>query len=224
MNMFKKIYNRWSVLFLLAFLSGTTHAVVIDFDDLVLDPDHPDYPCFCSHPLTNEYESQGLVIDDGYLSMYSDEYEYAVSGPNYLLGGNYLRLSFVGPLPTFVSMYVSSFHGEAMFLTAFGADGLIEMQQTSGWAGPDRDDPYTPNQLIAFTSAQGISSIAIEGFYNMRVSALIDDLNFEYTSVPAPASIILLLSGIVILMWRRSGGDRHWLDILMTGRNKEKTH
>ncbi len=203
MNMLKKIFNRWSALFLLAFLSGTTHAVVINFDDLTLIPSDPEFPCFCDHPLTNEYESLGLIIDGGFLGEYGEEYDHVVSGPNFLLGSDTLQLSFVGQLPTFVSMFVSSVREEVIFLKAYGVGGLVDEQQTDGWGGPHNDTPYTPNQLITLASSQGISSIVINGFYNMRTSAVIDDLTFEYANVPGPSPFLLLVSGLLVLGWRK---------------------
>ena len=187
------------------FVSLPASAVVINFDDLTLVPSDPDFPCFCDYPLTNEYESQGLVIDGGFLAEYSEWDENIVSGPNYLMGSNYQQLSVVGALPTFVSMMVSAAHEEAIFFDIFGAGGLIDEQQTSGYAGPYNDTPYTPNQLMTFTSAEGISSIVIEGFYNLRTSAMIDDLTYEYTSVPAPSSLVLLGLGLLGLAWCRRG-------------------
>ena len=187
-------------------VSLPTYAVVINFDDLTLVPSDPEFPCFCDYPLTNEYESQGLIIDGGFLAEYWEGHENVVSGSNYLLGSIYLQLNFVGTLPTFVSLIVSAAHEEAIFFDVFGAAGLIDEQQTSGYAGPYNDTPYTPNQLMTFTSAEGISSIVIEGFYNLRTSAMIDDLTYEYTSVPAPSPLILLGLGLLGLAWRKRVG------------------
>lgn len=187
------------------FMALPAHAVIINFDDLTLVPSDPDVPCFCDYPLTNEYASQGLIIEGGFLAEYGEEDKNTVSGPNYLLGSNYLRLSFVGTLPTFISMIVSAAHEEAIYFDVFGSDGLIDEQQTNGYAGPHNDTPYTPNQLMTFTSAEGISSVVIEGFYNLRTSAMIDDLTYEYTSVPAPSSLVLLGLGLLGLAWCRRG-------------------
>jgi hypothetical protein len=186
-------------------LAAGAQAVVVNFDDLVLVPSDPEFPCFCDHPLTNEYESQGMIIDGGFLSEYFDpEGEDTVSGPNYLLGSDYLTIKFIGALPTFVSMFVSASHQEAIFFDVFGSDGLVDEQQTDGYAGPDNDTPYRPNQLMTFTSDLGIAAIHIVGFYNLRASAMIDDITYEYAAVPEPSGFALLCLGLLGVVWQRT--------------------
>ncbi len=169
-------------------LGSAAQAVTVTFDDIEYIPGD----CFCDNPVTDQYASQGLLIDDGYLTQYLPDAANAVSSPQYLMGGNILQLSFVGSLPTFVGMYVSSFFGESIYLNAFDAVGQVTEAKTSGWTGPDDDTPYQPNQYISFSSPLGFTGISIEGFYNMRVSAAIDDLTFEYAAVPEPSSLFLL--------------------------------
>ncbi len=178
-------------------LGSTAHAVTINFDDLVFTPGEEEFYCWCDNPVTDQYLSQGLVISEGYLAQYGPESAHPVSQPNYLIGGNYLKFSFVGPLPTSVGMYVSSFHEESIFLNAFDAAGQMISAKTSGWAGPFDDTPYQPNQYISFTSPIGFTGVSLEGFYNMRVSAAVDDLTYEYASVPEPPSLILLGVGLL---------------------------
>ncbi|MES2822983.1 MAG: PEP-CTERM sorting domain-containing protein [Pseudomonadota bacterium] len=174
-------------------LGSAAQAVTITFDDIEYIPGD----CFCDNPLTDQYAPRGLLIGDGFLAQYPSDAENAVSPPQYLMGGNVLQLSFVGALPTFVGMYVSSFFGEAIYLNAFDALGQVTEAKTSGWAGPDDDSPYQPNQYISFSSPLGFTSISIEGFYNMRVSAAVDNLTFEYAAVPEPSSLFLLGVGLL---------------------------
>lgn len=180
-------------------IAMTVQAVTISFDDLVYTPGDAEFDCWCDHPLTDQYILQGLLIDDGYLarSQYLDDPANAVSPPHYLMGGNILQLNFVGPLPIYVGMYVSSFHGESIFLNAVDTSGQITTTKTSGWAGPFDDTPYQPNQYISFTSPLCFTGITLEGYYNMRVSAAVDDLTYEYASVPEPSSILLLGLGLL---------------------------
>jgi hypothetical protein len=201
-TMLKKTVAPAAIFFSLSLLSSVSHAVLINFDDLVREPGDSEFPCFCDHPLTNEYEAQGLIIDGGFLAEY-DENSAVQSGPNYLLGSNFLTLRFVGTLPTFVSMYVSAASMEKIFLNAWGTDGLIGQQQTEGDSSPDEGTPYVPNQFISFTSATGIASITLEGFYNLRVSSMVDDLTYEYASVPEPTPLMLLALGLLGLGCRK---------------------
>ena len=187
-------------------LTSFAQATTINFDDLVYVPStDTEFDCFCDHPLTNEYLAQGLQISDGYLATY-DNYQRSgavVSSPNFLLGGAYLTLSFVGPLPTSVSMYVSSAFEDAIFVNAFGPAGFNALVQTLGYAGPPDEIMYVDKQYVSFYSATGISDITLNSYYGMRVGAFVDDLNFEYTKVPEPASLILFVMGLFIFAGRR---------------------
>lgn len=177
----------------------TAKAVTINFDDLVYSSGDQEFNCWCDHPITDQYLSQGLLISDGYLarSEYLNDPASIVSPPQYLMGGNILQLSFVGPLPTSVGMYVSSFFGESIYLNAFDSSGQITAAKTLGWAGPFDDTPYQPNQYVSFSSPLGFTEITVEGFYNSRVSAAIDNLTYDYASVPEPSSLILLGLGLL---------------------------
>ena len=113
--------------------ASNAHAVFIDFDDLVPVYD-PTFPCFCDNPLTNQYESKGLLIENAYLNGESTDGGFTFE--NVLSSGPYTTLSFIGELPTFVSMYVTSASGDAIFLSAYGPAGDIGTYQTPGFAMP----------------------------------------------------------------------------------------
>ena len=174
--------------------TASAHATLINFDDLVYIPTDPD-DCFCDHELTNEYESKGLIIDGGYLG---------TSGTNnYLSGTPWLVLKFIGILPTKISLSVSAALEDVVYLDAHGS-GFNSSKKTTGWAGPFDDTPYTANQIISFSSASGISSINIAAFYDLRIDAIIDDINCDYSAtVPESSSLGLmgigLLAGLLML-------------------------
>lgn len=199
----KKLYYFGSTIFcLLLFLcSISAKAVVIDFDDLEYVYGPEDF--FGDHPVKNEYQEQGLLIDGGFLGLWENLDDPIVSAPNYLLAGNQLKFKFIGELPTFVSMYVSATFEQAVFLEAFDTLGLFAVHQTDGWAGSENDPLYVPNQLVSFASPTGISEISMRAFYNTRVGAIIDDLTFTYaTQVPEPGSVFLFSLGILAIFTR----------------------
>jgi len=177
--------------------SSYASAVIINFDDI----ERVDDPFWAAHPLTTEYAAQGLIIDDGYLESYEPD-SAALSSPNYLQGGPYLNFSFVGTLPLFVSMVVTSSHEDAVYLNALLGDGTIISQHVPGWAGPYSDEPQEFNKLITFESTAGIERIDISAFYFLRNSAMVDDLEFRYT-VPEPGTLTLLLAGLFALGRKR---------------------
>lgn len=170
-------------------------AVTINFDDIerVTDPENP---FWADQPITDQYLSKGLLVDGGYLNTYYEgEPDKWVSGPNYLQGGPYFGLRFVGNLPLFVSLVVTSSHEDVVFLNASCGDGSMLSSETPGWAGPDKNSPFQAKNLITFSSAHGISHIDISAFYFLRNSAMVDDLVFHY-SVDEPGSLALLLLGL----------------------------
>ncbi|RZA00436.1 MAG: PEP-CTERM sorting domain-containing protein, partial [Moraxellaceae bacterium] len=180
--------------------ADTDTAVVIDFNDLVPVYD-PDFPCFCDNPLTDQYASKGLMIDNAYLN--GESYDGGLTYENIMLTGPYTQLNFIGNLPTFVSMLVTSVNQDVIYLTAYSNNGFIESKQTPGYGGPDDDTPASANFLISFSSATGIKSINIDSFYFLRTGAAIDDLIFTYTPVREPSSLVLLALGLVALGWMR---------------------
>lgn len=195
----KKI--RIAALLLASFgVCNLAQATFINFDDLIYNPEDT---AFYSNPLTDQYLSKGLLIGNGYLVQYSSV-DPVVSSPNYLLGGDYLTLTFVGDLPTMVSMYISAWRQEVIYLNATDATGKVTAKQTKGWAGPLDDTPYTPGQFISFSESNGISEIHLYGAYGMRTSAEVDDLTYTYSSsVSEPTSIVLFGIGLFYLVRRR---------------------
>ena len=191
----------FSVSILLTGIASNAQAVFINFDDLTYVPMHDEWPNFADTPLTDQYASQGLLIEDGYLYPYfvnseGELDEDAISGPNYLLGGNWLNLNFVGEnLPTYVGMYVGSAQ-EAIFLEAYGSSGLLGSTHTKGNAPPTWDTPYEPRQYVSFEFSEGIKQIQMWGAFGSRTSAWVDDLTFTYADVPEPSPFILLCLGV----------------------------
>jgi hypothetical protein len=183
-----------------ALIAMPGHAELITFDDIVRVPGDD---CFCDHPLTNEYETRGLVIDNGYLvdGITGDGNGGGVTAPNALLGGDTLELYFVGKKPTYVEMYVSAAFDQAIFIDIFGDSGLLFSRKTDGYAGDD-NYVYKDNQLVKLFSAEGISHISMSGYYNLRTSALIDDLCYKY-DVVEPNALFLLLGTLGFVALRR---------------------
>lgn len=196
--------------FLLSTIAINAQAVFIDFDDLTFVPHHTEMPSFSDTPITDQYLSLGLAVDDGYLLPYNffnnpdpEIDPWVISGPNYLLGGNTLNFNFVGAdLPTYVGMYVGSGNGETIFLEAYGISGLLFSTHTAGDGGP-YSAPYTHKQYVSFASTEGIQRIQMWGFHNGRVSAMVDDLTFTYAAVPEPSSMSLLCLGLFMLIYKR---------------------
>ena len=193
----------------LAFLiiSNSAQAVFIDFDDIPYIPADPESPQFYDVPLSDQYADKGLLIDGGFIVPYHLDSAFIKSLPNFLLGSNVLTLTFTGDLPTFVGMYVSSFWEEPMYLKAYNSSGLIDSKATKGHGGGAPGEPtfnYTHKQFIGFENEAGISSVTMEGHYNMRVSGAIDDLTFtRKASVAEPSSIMLLTLGILGVLARK---------------------
>lgn len=203
---FRCIFKYFAAIVLLSSFALKAHAALINFDDLTYVPEYPEWPFFADTPVTDQYASQGLLVSDGYLLPYyldpgSDPDR--ISGPNYLLAGNIMTLSFMGDLPTYVGMYVGSFSHETIFADAYGPTGLLASVYTAGDGGPYFSAPYVPRQYLSFESSAGISRIDMSGFYGSRVSAFVDDITFTYASVPEPSSLILFGLGALVLVYRR---------------------
>ena len=175
--------------------SATTSATLIDFDDLnpVYDEEFPNWS---DNPLTDQYLDQGLLINGAWVNGADSE--------NYMLTSNSASLEFVGELPTFVSMNITSHYGDAIFLDFYGSEGYLNTVITSGWRGVEETStPVIPNEFISFSSDVGIHFVTIQGLYNMRIGAAIDNLTFTYASLPEPAPITLLALGLFGILWRK---------------------
>ncbi|GGY69603.1 hypothetical protein GCM10011613_12430 [Cellvibrio zantedeschiae] len=180
-------------------IGANASAVVIDFDDRIPIYD-PVFSCFCDNPLSNEYEDKGLLIHEGFLN--GESHDGGVTYENFLITGPYGQLSFVGELPTFVSMRVTSLHNDVIYLSAFGENGFLEMKKTPGFGGPFDDTPAEPNFFVSFAIEEGIKFITIDAFYFRSTGAAIDDLTFTYSSVPEPSSIMLVTLACIVFLRR----------------------
>ena len=157
--------------------------------------------------LTDEYESLGLVFDGAaYLHAWTQS-QPAMSLPNYVIGPGFI-LNFVGDLPTYVSLFVGSSNGAAVFFDAYGLEGYHESKRTDGeihgmsW---EQSTPYVPNQFVFFNSPTGISSIELSG----QSDAFIDNLTFTNehdVAVPEPSTLLLFTLGLfgLVLCKRKS--------------------
>jgi hypothetical protein len=181
--------------------NGFAHATFIDFDELPYDPEHPE---FYAHPVTDQYASQGLMIDGGFLMQYDSSSEAIISSPNYLLAGIGMHMSFLGAAPTFISLHVNSWRQEVIYFDFYGDSGHITTLKTKGYAGPHDDVPYEPNQFISLAVTEGIRGVYVNGFYSRSTAGEIDDLTFTY-GVPEPSPLLLLGVGLglVLIMRRR---------------------
>lgn len=181
--------------FITLFLCTTAAATVIDFDNL--NPVYnEEFPCWCDNPLTDQYLDQGLSIFGAWVN--------GANGDNVMLTANAATLEFVGELPTFVSMNVTSHYGDAIFLEFIGTSGYLHSITTSGWQGYEEiSTPVIPNEFISFNSDEEIRFINIYGFYNMRIGASIDNLTFTHSSIPEPAPLALIVTGLIAILMRR---------------------
>jgi len=170
-------------------------ATIIDFDDLnpVFDLENA---CWCDNPLYDQYIDKDLLIFGAWV--------VGENSQNQMLTSNWATLEFVGELPTFISMNITSVNGDAVLLDVYGASGLLYSKVTSGWQGLEEySTPAIPDELITFNSDIGISHIDIQGFYNMRIGASVDNLNFTSTKVTEPTPFALLSLGLLGLLLLR---------------------
>lgn len=188
--------------------SHNAHAIFIDFDDRVAPPANP-FGCETIEPcgliLSNEYESKGIVFQG---------FSWLVGGvlpdgtnDNKVLGTNGIWIDFVDSLPNFISFNVNSPHqAEASYFSVYGEnEELLFIQHSSGWTGlEETSTPYIPGELVSIYSSERIKSIYIESLYGLRVGPTIDNLTFEYKTVPEPTTLLLFISAITCLVLGRS--------------------
>jgi hypothetical protein len=192
----------------IALSTSCAQATFINFDDIQYVPEDPESPNFYDVELTNQYADKGLLVDGGFIMSYEGIAPGTVaSQPSYLLGSEFLTFSFLGDLPTFVGLYVSSSFEESIYFNAYNSSGLVAAKNTLGFQPDDdseNDDGYIPKQYVTFNSDIGISSITVENAFGLRASAIIDDLTFTRSvSVPEPSSVLLLMFGVLGLAVRR---------------------
>lgn len=195
------------ILLTLCITSPTAQAVFIDFDDIVAPPANP-FGCETVEPcgliLSNEYESKGIVFgDSGWLvgQVLPDG-----TNQNQVFGTNGIWLEFVGTRPNFVSFNVDSALGlEASYFSVYGENHeLLFMQYSNGWTGiEETSTPYIPGELVTIQSSVGITGIYIESLFNLRSGPTIDNLTFEYRTVPEPSTLFLFIGGIAGLILGR---------------------
>lgn len=196
-----------AVLFLsVSTMSNAARAVLIDFDDLT--PGYPGWPQHDDNNVSDQYLSQGLMIDDAHLAVYNPESEHIISSPNFLFGGNFMTFTFVGELPVYLGFNISSVFDYANILHVYGPDGLISRRVTTGSTGAEENTPFIPWEFISFSSPTGITHITFEGFYNMRWGSMIDNLTYEYSSVPEPSSLMIFLLGFFLVAIKSMGSHR----------------
>jgi hypothetical protein len=100
-------------------------------------------------------------------------------------------------------MYITSVHDDAIGINVTGPSGSIFSGYTSGYAGPYQSTPQIANEFIAFNSEFGISHIDLQGFYNLRTGAAIDNITYTYAAIPEPSSLLLLGLGLLSVGRRR---------------------
>lgn len=183
----KKLLSLGFCLFLI--ISNPANAILLNFDELddtVVDAEGNRVP------LSDEYESQGLVFVG---SAYGGG---VVAGPGF-------GFEFVsGNLPTFVSFNLGSPSEIAVDITVNGPNYFKSIVSSGAIVGmtDDPGTPYIPNELFSFYSETGIASVHFSG----KAGNYIDNLTYTYTSdvaVPEPSTIILLGLGLLGLFSSR---------------------
>lgn len=169
------------------------HAVLITFDDL--PPPDPESG-FAGRPVTNEYASFGLIVNEGYLG------GSGVPGTNQVLyGAPSLYLSFTGDLPNYVSLYVSAPNEDQVTINATGP-GYARTAYTDGYRWPpETATPYRDNQYVSFHSATGISNLDLTAFYFLRTGPVIDNVYFGNVAPVPELGVLALAAAGGLALW-----------------------
>lgn len=183
--------------------SANANTQLIDFDNLTQAPCTAD----SCDPTVVDNQYSALGVSFGGAGLFTDSASQIVSAPNALSDfyGPSMTIHFTGSLPTAISVYVSAFNQDAIFLTAYGESGQIGSATTDGWRGtPETSTPYRDRQLVTFSGIGAISQINLDSFFDRRGTLIIDNLQFgDQLNVPLPAALGLFASALSGL-WLRS--------------------
>ena len=175
------------------FSIGNAHAITIDFNDL--NPADFYNEGEWATPLTNQYESLGVIFEGGaYVGGTPGEFSNILTGPGF---GFY----FIHDLPTYVSMYVGSADQLKVGVRIYGLNGHIETKITDGWVRGmewEQSTPYRDNQFVSFFAEEGISFVYVAS----QQTAYMDNLSFAVV-VPEPGVLILFGLGLLMIYMHR---------------------
>jgi hypothetical protein len=149
-------------------------------------------------PITDQYASLGMLVNDGYMGPGPDQY---------LVGGSGFSISFTGAsLPRYVSFNMSSMDipGAEAYVRAFHDEQQVGFGRTGGFFptenGAQQVLPYVPDRLISFAAPEGISHLSFSNSYIRRFTASIDNLYFgPVPAVPEPSALLLFAAGLPLL-------------------------
>ena len=179
---------------LLMFLSiGYAQATTINFDDLNPADFYGSGDGYI--PLTNQYESLGVIFEGGaYVGGVPGEFSNILTGPGF-------GFSFIHELPNYVSMYVGSPDQLKVDVSIYGVNGLIEYKVTDGgvrgteW---EQSTPYRDNQFVSFFAEEGISLVYVAS----QQTVYMDNLSFDVL-VPEPGILMLFCLGLLMIYFHR---------------------
>jgi hypothetical protein len=200
----RSILRVFPFVFLVIPLHG--NAVFIDFDDIELREFDSDLCFFSSGPcgLDNQYEDKGIIFGE---ELWLQEKILPDGTLQKRVHSQFgIKFSFIGMLPNYLSFNIdSSQETEASFISIYDINNeLILLTRSGGWIGSDAaSTPYIPGELIIINSPAPIKYVYITSYYGLRHGPKLDNLTFEYKTVPEPSPPILLLIGMTGLFLRR---------------------